>query len=625
MSIQRYWPITENEVYVRVFDEILSELDLSFFDSDLVMSYQSLTPEARYLVTRMYIRAPKWIRFEDFTKYMAPESLKISVLPTLVERGWLLSSPPLPSLITDVATLTELQELAKSLGLKTTNKSRAKIAEQLIQLEKQQSFFNSGRVSTRIADSLRIECYLLANERRKFFFQLEQNFMYPVGPEATIETIFLTHMKKQTFLSYEYYTQKERPLFDGASDFRAYEEAREVSIEIEEAVNGNDKLFQQKCVDMDKLTRIESAFHIAVEKSHAKAAYTLGRAIYNVSQIFMKLHQFQNEYSWIQKYLDQQTHRSKRGVSLIRKLLLEIRFLADSGTKGESSWLLSAINTFYDAKNEVNEIESLDLERKMPKLLSSIRSTGLQSALSFIKPAKNPVREDRPRIPVFEIIAIPAKQGDISTGTRVVYENDLNVEELALEKYATTECGEYTGGHFEGSIISTIFWLVSYDLLFQDRDQFRCAYQSTPMNLQKAIEVNKKTIEDRFTNTQHFLLHNRRKLIKLGDPRPYIGSISWYIPEEALLGVVKGLGSLLHPIISRLMSNYRRYASGFPDLTLWNSHTNRTKFVEVKSENDTVSDNQQVWMEFLVNIGVDVEICKVIPAKRVAKRKRTST
>lgn len=623
MSVLKFWPITENDVYVRVFDEILNEIDTLFVDLDLVQNYRALRPECRYMLTRTYIRAAKWIRKEQFEKYMAAETVE-RVFGELKCSGWFLDDPPLKCLISDVASQQELREVARTLGLKNAaNMNRNKLAEELIQMDKQQSFFNPGKSFTKINDSLQIKCFLLNPVRRSFFFKLEQLFLYPVGPDASLEVIFLTHMKKHSFYKYKYLTQREAPLFNSAESFDAYAEARRLCNPIEEALSLTQPKIMSRIISQDVMDQIESGLQCAVINNHSQAAYCYARNLYNISQVLMKAHRYIDEYTWIQKYLDQGVHKRKRGVSLIRKLQLELRFLEESQTNGESSWLVGALNTYYDAVSEVTEIEMLDLQRKFVKLVSSIRNSGLKSALPLVQQTALQSLV-RPKIPVFEIIAVPSKAAAgsavLGPGTRVMYGEGIGVEQLALLHYEG-----YKGGHYENSMMITIFWLLCYDFMFSDPSQFRCAYQSRPLEVQSIINSNKVQILERMKDdATKSVLNNRRKLLKeFGDIKPLMGGINWAITEENISAVMRGLGDTkLQAILSRLMENYHKYSSGFPDLTIWNKEENRLKFVEVKSENDTVSDNQLVWMEFLLQNEVDVEICKVISEKRPTKRKR---
>lgn len=622
-SGRKYWPITSDDVYVRVFNEILDEVDPNLLSSELIESFKGLSIEAQYIVTRLYLRKSRWIRISDLENYLPYEKLRDSIIPELALKQWVQEKPSTIQVISDVASQKELVEVSKSLGLKAPSSNRAVLQERLIQLEKQQKAMKlSLGTPTKIGEALQIECCHLDESKRAFLFGIEQVFLYPVGPDATLETIYLTHMKKMSFLKYEYETQRTAPIFTSKEEFEAYTKARSVCIPIEEALSVSAQKIPKSIMSEDNLKSIEQGIADAKAHKYPQALRVYGRGIFNMSQVFMKAHRFREEYDWIKKYLDDSDHRGKRGVSLIRKLLLEMRFLQETGSVGDNMWLFTAVNTYYDALVEVSDIERLDLERKTSKLITVIRSTGLQSALSVIHSTSQPDLI-KFKFPTNEIIAAPVKSEGAPTapGTRLTYEEGYDVERTALLQYK-----DFEGGHYENSMMLTILWLLVYDLLFNDPAQFRCAYQSYPMQIQKALDDNKQEIEKRLQDIRNIVIKNRRYLVKAypNDPKPFVGSVNWLISEYSISSVIEGLGNdKTKLILSRIMSNYFKFSSGFPDLTLWRSEdTPHTKFVEVKSENDTVSDNQILWIKFLIDNGIDAEICKVIPVKKGPKRKR---
>lgn len=86
---------------------------------------------------------------------------------------------------------------------------------------------------------------------------------------------------------------------------------------------------------------------------------------------------------------------------------------------------------------------------------------------------------------------------------------------------------------------------------------------------------------------------------------------------ETLLEISECLGSPVLACICRLLAeDYRHRCSGMPDLILWHPAWKRSRFVEVKSTNDRLSDKQEVWLEALAEHGVDVQVCHVDSAKR---------
>lgn len=58
-----------------------------------------------------------------------------------------------------------------------------------------------------------------------------------------------------------------------------------------------------------------------------------------------------------------------------------------------------------------------------------------------------------------------------------------------------------------------------------------------------------------------------------------------------------------------MAQEYRHRGGGIPDLFLWSAEKNEVRFVEVKSENDRLSDTQRLWIHVLMGVGVKVELC----------------
>ena len=57
------------------------------------------------------------------------------------------------------------------------------------------------------------------------------------------------------------------------------------------------------------------------------------------------------------------------------------------------------------------------------------------------------------------------------------------VEELAMQHYAAPEQGGWRGVHCEGSLWTTLFGLLFWDILFMDvADAFQTAFQTGPLD-----------------------------------------------------------------------------------------------------------------------------------------------
>lgn len=71
-------------------------------------------------------------------------------------------------------------------------------------------------------------------------------------------------------------------------------------------------------------------------------------------------------------------------------------------------------------------------------------------------------------------------------------------------------------------------------------------------------------------------------------------------------------GEALAAICKVLAQEYQQRGGGIPDLLVWSKKRREVMFVEVKSENDRLSDTQRLWIHVLVGAGVRVELCNCV-------------
>jgi len=79
----------------------------------------------------------------------------------------------------------------------------------------------------------------------------------------------------------------------------------------------------------------------------------------------------------------------------------------------------------------------------------------------------------------------------------------------------------------------------------------------------------------------------------------------------------------LAAVLERLVKDHRSTRSGLPDLTVWDSGTGQLKCVEVKGPGDKLSTKQILWVRFLNSVGVDTEVCHVLPLGSLGGRIRS--
>ncbi|KAJ3810701.1 hypothetical protein F5876DRAFT_76519 [Lentinula aff. lateritia] len=194
-----------------------------------------------------------------------------------------------------------------------------------------------------------------------------------------------------------------------------------------------------------------------------------------------------------------------------------------------------------------------------------------------------------------------------------------NVEMRVLQHYAQEQYGGYRGFHSETCILTTIFGLLFWDIIFADiPGAFETPYQIAPLDL----------VEDSFYYARKELIKSRLKELKDGDAlkilerhdKFYRESKTWCVGvrwdvcgKDELAEIVECIGGKALEVICELFCHdYPARASGVPDLILWKHEERKCKFVEVKGPGDRARDNQTLWFDTLLGAGLDVDLCRVL-------------
>lgn len=205
----------------------------------------------------------------------------------------------------------------------------------------------------------------------------------------------------------------------------------------------------------------------------------------------------------------------------------------------------------------------------------------------------------------------------------------VSVEQLVLEVYAAEG---WKGMHCEGAAIRFLFTVLMWDVLFMDVDDvFQTPFQNAPLDLQtEAFYISRKSaIEERLGRIKNMSNEELKEEIetcyKENTNTTVIGG-QWdrfSLEDTVSLAVCIG-GRTLEKTCHLLATDYGYWRGGFPDLVLWKMKGNddgtgceggvlegQAKFVEVKSERDSLSERQSAWIRELVDSGADAEMCKV--------------
>ncbi|KAF9025775.1 hypothetical protein BDZ89DRAFT_1068019 [Hymenopellis radicata] len=223
-------------------------------------------------------------------------------------------------------------------------------------------------------------------------------------------------------------------------------------------------------------------------------------------------------------------------------------------------------------------------------------------------------KENRP-------VASLAGNGGRKWGAKSVWYGDrneeVNVETRALQDY---EKLGYKGMHAETSIVTTIFGLLFWDIIFAD---------VAPLDI----------AEDSFYYARKELIDKRLRELRAGlaleilerHDRTYRPTNTWCVgvrwdlcTKEDLREIVECFsGSSLATICQLFCEDYSGRSSGVPDLIVWNYEERECKFVEVKGPGDKPSENQKLWFDALHRANITVELCHVVDLNAKVKRLNT--
>ncbi|KAI9446590.1 VRR-NUC domain-containing protein [Lactarius indigo] len=204
----------------------------------------------------------------------------------------------------------------------------------------------------------------------------------------------------------------------------------------------------------------------------------------------------------------------------------------------------------------------------------------------------------------------------------------VSVETYALQHY---ERLGYRGYHCEGRIVTTLFGLLFWDIIFAPiPGAFETPYQTAPLDI----------FEDTFYLSREEIIEARLDEIGEGKARTIIEDIdnehrergTWCLgvrwdlfPKQDLLEIAECFsGEALACLCRVLCEDYAQRGSGVPDLFLWKISEKHCKFVEVKGPGDKLQENQKLWIDVMQRAEVTVEVCHVAELGEPSKKQRTT-
>lgn len=206
-------------------------------------------------------------------------------------------------------------------------------------------------------------------------------------------------------------------------------------------------------------------------------------------------------------------------------------------------------------------------------------------------------------------------KSDMHTVWRGLDSKPCRVEMLVLQHYQQQD---YKGYHCEGGIITMLFALLMWDILFAPLPGvFETPYQRQPLDLS----------EDSFAIVRGPLIRQRLSdieetgglaFIRQTDERERVKR-TWAVgcrwddyPLEDLVEIAQCMGGKALAVICQMLSEeWEKITAGLPDLCVWHAGEGRVRFCEVKGPGDRLSDKQKLWIDILLRAGLEVEVSLV--------------
>jgi Fanconi-associated nuclease 1 len=357
-------------------------------------------------------------------------------------------------------------------------------------------------------------------------------------------------------------------------------------------------------------------------------------------------------------------HAARRGAWYQRKALLEEHYiwaLKPAGGKSEETrkkhWKRVALRTCEEGleDRECHVIYHYDLQKRIKKLEKQLKlpvreqhdfghvllSKAVERSVLGIRIEKEGTpTTSRRGSAVRKDSELQATFNGSRKGGKTIWIDELDtdeyvsVESMCLSWYRKQQ--GWKGYHSEGGILRTLFGLLFYDILFAYvPNVFQTAYQTCPLDLHtdafygaRVSEINRRIVEIGNGEAERFL---KETWERESERKTCVVGVQWEEYElDDLLEIVRCFrGEALGVVMLTMAQEYAARGGGVPDLFLWRMPVNENDdgevknipasaregevmLVEVKSENDRLSETQRLWISVLLGAGIRVELCHAV-------------
>ncbi|XP_047357457.1 fanconi-associated nuclease 1-like isoform X1 [Vespa velutina] len=620
-------------IVVNVFS---NPINCGYFDKDeidFIFSMFTLSIEAQMLFARILKRKYSWHRVGHL-KYNNLADDLIPVCNELVSKLFFISDIENEELSTSLKMLQvdEIRTICKDFKLNHNNKKQS--IKKLLEMGAKKPLFPGMKTSGDRLKSLisnKLGYCIRLSQKTKDIFDKVLTLLIPLSqePQETVSDIYnklmQIELKKMVFPKF---SDKRYPIFSNRNQLIRYIEAK------------------------NELTGIMNA----IEKKQWETVKKIGKLAYDQWLLIMKneftclenyvvpLHisRFMPGYLWL-KILSKSIDAFKKvketlpfAIEILHKLInqnfymqrkketwyAELALIEMHHNKNlEASAKITLKSLKIETLSEVGTAELLERAKKLVKRkngISNTTSTNIKTTLKFMN--------SKLKSPILNTITVEATliKGNFGvskskwcTDNNTDNKSYISVENVALNFYYNQ--GFNGGIHCEGALPVTLFFVLFWEELFNIDipGAFVTLYQTAPLDLfTKDFYKNRKETIDM-----------KLKLLRSFDPETFSSIVEYnfilnshfesmmhvkMFTSNNIKEIVYCLGTEnVIKICERLIHNFTLWKAGFPDLVIWNSNNKTCKIVEVKGPGDKLSVKQTLWLQYLHEMGVNVEVCLV--------------
>ncbi|TQV99781.1 fanconi-associated nuclease 1 [Cordyceps javanica] len=478
--------------------------------------------------------------------------------------------------------------------------------------------------------------------------------------EKSLTTIILAKIARRNFP--EYIVCRTSTIFASRAHLLEFEAAIRLEAEIDLCLEGSGAILDKGC---QRILEIYDIIYprwkklLEEEKRKERSVYEFGEGAYlrrfnpghsytriltKAGYAMGKFKEYKREHDLLKELLEQKMfHLARRGDWYQRKALLEENYMAKLGEpcapaeldRRKKEWNKTAAATCEIAlqDSDCHLTFHFGLQKRLLKLEKKLRiPKRLQHDFGHVALAK-------PLEITVEGIQLKretlSKEGNTGAPTKTIWfdeldsEGECSVEDMCLSHF---RANGWKGYHSEGRIVRTLFAYLFFDILFlYIPNVFQTAFQTCPLDLHtdvffatRASEINHRLVEIENGGAEDLV---RTVWEREHERRTAVVGLNWDYEIDDLVELVRCFdGDALAAICKVMAQEYRQRGGGIPDLILWRTEERaegsskqrkgEVMFVEVKSENDRLSETQRVWIHVLTAAGVTVALCNAV-AKEV--------